>query len=342
MFGRSYTRRELEAQTGHIAQLCGYKRVRFADGLENGTEGIHIWNAAGLQLWVLPGRGMDIGMLHYKGIPLTWSSRTGYVHPSFLQQEGWPKGFHGGLLATCGLNNVGPGCRDGETTYEQHGSISRTPAADVACHGAWQGDDYFLTVQGTVHDADSKGRHLQLRRTIHLSGDGGSLVVMDKVTNLGIASEPCMIQYHMNFGFPLIGKEASLEVAGVRRVLDGEREAERQQWGSFPIHVKRPQVLYYDCDYEGLDEWGQAVIDSPGTGWQASIQYTHQTLPHLWRWNQFADGMHVCAIEPSNCRIKPRTRAKVQGELPLLEPGESRTFGIRFSVNQLAQGGVYL
>jgi hypothetical protein len=38
---------------------------------------------------------------------------------------GWPVGFHGGLLATCGLNNVGPSCIDEDEKHEQHGRISR-------------------------------------------------------------------------------------------------------------------------------------------------------------------------------------------------------------------------
>ncbi|TBL68479.1 DUF4432 family protein [Paenibacillus thalictri] len=341
LFGHSYTRQELEARIGSMDQLCGFKKLQCTEGLENGTQAIHMWNAAGLQLWVLPDRGMDIGRVHFKGIPLTWSSRTGYVQPAYLQQEGWSKGFHGGLLATCGLNNVGPLCRDGDTFHEQHGSISRTPASAVVCQGVWQDDDYVMTVSGKVHDADSKGRHLQMQRSIRLEGDGLTVSIVDEATNLGLQSEPCMIQYHMNFGFPLIGPDASLSVAGVRRVLDRGRqeEIERARWGSFPLHLKQPEVLYYGCEYTEANEWGGAVVANPGLGLEASIEYTHKTLPHLWRWNQFTDGLHVCAIEPSNCLVKPRTSAKAEGRLPVLEPGQTERYGIRFSIKETSIGG---
>lgn len=246
-------------------------------------------------------------------------------------------------MATCGLNNVGPLCRADEAVYEQHGSISRTPASTVMSQGFWQGDDYSITAEGIVDDADSRGRHLQLRRSIRLDGDGTWISIEDHVTNLGIKSEPCMIQYHMNFGFPLVDANASLQVSGVRRVLEnGNKEVEKSQWGSFPTGLKQAQILYFDCQMPEADQWSRVVLRNPGIGLQAAIEYTHETLPHLWRWNQFTDGLHVCSIEPSNCRVKPRTIADEQGLLPILEPGQTQTFGIRFNVEEIALGGSLL
>jgi hypothetical protein len=67
-------------------------------------------------------------------VPLAWVSPTGVVAPHFreLQGEGWLRSFGGGLLVTCGLQNVGEPSERGGEELGLHGRISNTPAALLA------------------------------------------------------------------------------------------------------------------------------------------------------------------------------------------------------------------
>ncbi|WJH37600.1 hypothetical protein N6H14_32090 [Paenibacillus sp. CC-CFT747] len=56
LFGRSWTRDELEARVGRIEQLGGIRRVRLEEGVETGTEQIWVRTGAGLAYAVTPPR----------------------------------------------------------------------------------------------------------------------------------------------------------------------------------------------------------------------------------------------------------------------------------------------
>ncbi|GIP34392.1 DUF4432 family protein [Paenibacillus sp. J2TS4] len=336
IYGENWTRRLVERCIGDIRQLCGVKPLRFSDGLEQGTKGIYVWNAAGLQFWVLPDRCMDIGAVYYKGIPLTWASKTGYVHPSYLQDRGWMAGFHGGLLATCGLNNVGRSCTDEDGAHEMHGRVSRLPAAELQYGGAWTADDYAISISGKVHDCSSLGDHLQLHRHITLKADEAVIRVTDVVSNLGAMAMPCMIKYHMNFGFPIIRDDTRFIVAHRKRLLKEGQELTVADADCFRnITNTGTEMLYHECDYSS-SEWGRVTIHNPRfagkEGFDLAIRYRHETLPHLWQWNNVMDGLYVTAIEPSNCAVKPRSEARKEGCLKYLQPGESIEFVVEFAI----------
>lgn len=336
IFGEQWTRQQVINRVGDISQLCGVKGIHFMDGLEHGTKGLHAWNAAGLQFYALPDRGMDIGAFYYKGIPLAWMSKSGYVHPAHLHKGGWLAGFHGGMLATCGLNNVGRACEDEEGQHEMHGRISRLPAAEVSYGGSWTGDNYSLAISGKVNDASSLGDHMQLHRRIEVPADQPVIRIYDQVTNLGAMKMPCMIKYHMNLGFPLVQDDTSIEVANRRRLLRNSTELIDPRADYFRNSVNTDvEMLYHECEYEH-DQMGEVTVRAPypinNEQLALKIRYKHDTLPHLWQWNNVMDGLYVTAIEPSNCLVKPRSEARRQGLVTELEPGESMDFAVEVSI----------
>lgn len=325
IFNRDYTREEIESLVGDLGQICGIQPLACADGLEKGTNVLKFWNASGLQLDVIPDRAMDLGRLFHKGIPLTWSSGTGYVHPAYLQDRGWPGGFHGGLLATCGLNNVGPACQDGGERHEQHGRISRLPASQVAFASEWVGNDLLLKAQGIMEDRVSTGYHMRLCRQVEVAGARNLIRLRDTVTNLGLDDSPCMLKYHMNFGFPLVEDYAELFVPN----------AEHRPGLRFSEVTADKEVQYIPCRSDETGDLGQAAIRNERLGVEVVVRYSSATLPHLWRWHDFRQGMRVFAIEPSNCRVKPRDQARASGALPTLKPGESIDYTVEIEINEI-------
>ncbi|HEY3410756.1 MAG TPA: DUF4432 family protein, partial [Propionicimonas sp.] len=94
-----------------------------------GGRSIRVSLYGGLTFEVLPERGLDIGSLWYAGSPIAWRSALPAAGPlAGPDGQGWIGSFTGGMLATCGLDNIGP-ARDG---YGLHGSHHSVRAVDVA------------------------------------------------------------------------------------------------------------------------------------------------------------------------------------------------------------------
>jgi hypothetical protein len=58
----------------------------------------------GIDLRIHPDRGFDIGAAWYRGDPLAWISAAGEGGTS---NRDWRLAWGGGLVTTCGLDNVG-------------------------------------------------------------------------------------------------------------------------------------------------------------------------------------------------------------------------------------------
>ena len=105
----------LAERMGDLSQIAGVKRYTLAEGKAAGVEAVDVETGGGLCYTVLPGRGMDIARLTYKGVPVSFMSKTRVVGPQYYEPEGfnWMRSFFGGMLTTCGLSNAGIPCEDG-------------------------------------------------------------------------------------------------------------------------------------------------------------------------------------------------------------------------------------
>ena len=85
--------------------------------IERGCRTVRLYNAAGLDFDVLAERGLGIGRLAYRGVPLSWISPVGVAHPAYLESQplAWLRNWPGGFLTPCGLTQVGsPDVEDGQ------------------------------------------------------------------------------------------------------------------------------------------------------------------------------------------------------------------------------------
>src|SRR5215210_2848 len=108
LFGQELTKRELLRRVGSLDQVAGTRRLRYEEGPEDGVGAVDVRTGGGLRYTVLPARGLDIASGEVDGLPLAWRTAVGDVHPAYTHLSlGWNVGWFGGLLATCGLDNVG-------------------------------------------------------------------------------------------------------------------------------------------------------------------------------------------------------------------------------------------
>ena len=93
---------------GNIDQIAGVREYQLLRGRGEQIQVAEFYNAAGLRFTVIPDRCMDLFDLSYKGVNLSFQSKNGLVAP---QANSAAKGefteqWSGGMLVTCGLDNV--------------------------------------------------------------------------------------------------------------------------------------------------------------------------------------------------------------------------------------------
>ena len=205
IFGKEISREEIHQKTGDISQLGGIKYYEMIDGVSRGVRGIDIKSPCGLDMTVLPDRGMDISNLSYMSTPISWRSTTRDTSNTYYESSGleWLRTFFGGLVTTCGLTHMGaPDIDEGEE-LGLHGRISNISAENVCMDGKWEGDSYKMWVKGKVREARVYGDKLELERKITTWMDQPKVILEDVVENIGSQTSPLMVLYHVNIGYPV-------------------------------------------------------------------------------------------------------------------------------------------
>ena len=80
LFDREFSKLELLQFVGHLSQVLGVQRYVLQEGSASGVEALEGSTGGGLRFQVLPGRGMDLGWLEYRGIPFLFIGKGGVAH----------------------------------------------------------------------------------------------------------------------------------------------------------------------------------------------------------------------------------------------------------------------
>jgi len=343
LYGKTWTRREVEKHLGRIEQIGGLQHSYLSGGKSEGVEQVRLRTGAGLSFEINVSRGMDIGLADYCGTPLTWLSPNGTVHPAFWQggPADWLKTAVGGLLMTCGLTQVGSPDIEGQESLPLHGAAHQLPAELIRCEGEWQDDEYIMNVVGRIRQSRIFGENLTLTRTIRCKIGENRIEIHDVVENGGFSETPFMLLYHFNFGFPLMTDQTELHFPSKKVIArnDGIPVTDFNQW---PVPQKNFQErVYY---HEGLiieKDIATAVIHQPqfpvgDETHPLTIQLTWrvENLPRLVQWKMPGEGVYVLGIEPANCHVEGRVAERKRGKLQTLQPGEVRHFDLALNVNE--------
>lgn len=340
LYGRSYTRRQIEARTGRLEQIGGLRRFTLNEGSEAGAAMIEVRTGAGLTYTVSPSRALDISLAELGGVPLSWQSPNGDVHPTFYDERGaeWLKTAVGGLLMTCGLSAVGAPGEDEGQKLGLHGRIHHLPARQITATGRWNEDEYEMEISGVVDETAIFGEKLRLTRTIRSRLGQNQLAISDVVENIGFAAAPHMLLYHFNFGFPLLDETTTIQLPTQKVTARDEGVPIKgfDRWQT-PETSYQERVYYHQVDEKA--EWVTAVIRNsqfplPGGPQPVSVHlsWSPQQLPRLVQWKMAGAGEHVLGIEPANCHVEGRAAERQRGTLVVLEPGEVRRYELALEV----------
>lgn len=306
---------DLYRYTGNESQLFGVRRLQSTEGRTGGCGVIQIHTAGGLDVEVLPDNGMDLGLVRYKGVNMSFMSKNGYDSPSSFQpfEEEFLRYFPGGMLCTCGLRSVGPANRDGGEWFPLHGRIHGQQAAQV--NACVEGDN--ILVSGVLQESALFGHRLRLRRRITVPVWGSSITVEDTIENLAPAAQEIMLLYHYNFGYPMLSEQARLVLpAGTKtttRDANAEKGLGKELSFTKPIDNEPEQVFFHETNK------GEARLENPALGFAATLDWNQDSLPVFAQWKSMGSGDYVLGLEPANCFIMGRSEERANGTLQTLD-----------------------
>jgi hypothetical protein len=338
LFGRHYTRAEVQAHIGNLAQVGGIRPIELAAGRERGVRGFEVATGTGFAFTVLADRALDITRATYRGRALAYLSPGGEAHPAFYEAPGpgWLQTFPGGLVTTCGLHTLGAPSVDAGEALGLHGRVSALPAEELGYWGEWRGDEYWMTIKGSLVEGVIFGQPLRLTRQLTAKLGGNSVHLADTVENLGGEPTPHMMLYHCNFGFPLVSAAAHLVTSSRRVTPRDDRAAEDfLSWAACtpPAAGFAEQVYYHELEADN-DGIARVALVNPALdgGLGVGMSFHQQTLPRFIQWKQMGYGTYVLGLEPANCLVEGRAAERERGSLVVLQPGETRDYALEIEV----------
>ncbi|MGB5824506.1 MAG: aldose 1-epimerase family protein [Proteocatella sp.] len=319
---------ELLKKTGHMSQIAYARNIIYCDGRAKNLEAVAVKNGD-LSFVVAKDKCMDIIELSYKGRNINFLSKGGLQglgHYDTNEGEA-QRSIMGGLFFTCGLENVGPP----ENGLAMHGRIRSTPAENVSVACRWEDDKYFIRISAEMRQAMLFGENLVLRRTIETVYGESVIHIHDEITNQGFNTQPLMILYHFNIGYPLLDVSSSLYVSS-KGVTGRDTVADKAlpYWNviSEPVDNKPEEVFYHT-----LWDKEECFTRMAGNDVSFRLDFKKTQLPYFTQWKSMASGDYVMGLEPGNCHVEGMLKEKEKLTLEYLPSMKSKNIDLKITLS---------
>jgi hypothetical protein len=267
---------------------------------------------AGIELRVHPTRGLDRGAGWFRGVSLAWIGAAG---EGGADAADWRAAWGGGLLTTCGLDNVGAPSEG----IGLHGTYTFLPAREVATERSRA----QAVVRGTIDDP----RGLRIKRTIRTAVGEGRVEIVDRTANLADEPLEAPLLYHVNLGWPLWDEGSRVETDAAE-VVPRDEDAAPHDWSTAPPQPISGRERVWE--HVGAT---RAVVVNERLGLRVTVE---SDLPRLWQWIDPAPGVYALGIAPANCSVLGRAHDRAEGRLPYLDPGQERSTRIAVAAEEVA------
>lgn len=334
IFNQGFSKQEILKQLGDIRQVAGAQWFEYKSGMAKGASGIRIRNGLGLDLTLLPDNGLDIFELYFKGTPLSWISKNGVVHNQHFdgRETGWLKSFAGGMLVTCGMRNVGPPCEEEGEHFGLHGNYTSLPAENLSIQEYWKEDHFYIEVSGRIQESRVFGCSLVNYRTIAVSSRDNRISISDRIVNEGFHPEPLMILYHFNWGSPLFGPDALLQLKPAHTEVRG-KNASPESWDLFlkPQAGFEERVYLHRLEHNDQNKTGYKLFN-PLINLGVKAEWDIGPLPYFTQWLMCGEGEYVLGMEPGNCFPTGRANERKLNRLEILPSQAEKEISIGVEV----------
>lgn len=322
---RLITRKELLARAGSVQQEAFVRPVVHTEGRATGLPAYLVKNGP-MSLTLTVGKCLDVAEFSYKGVGFHFLAKPGLIGRNHFDTNGEEalRSIMGGLLFTCGLENICAPCRSGGKDYPMHGRMRTTPAEHVRADAEWIGDEYRLTVAGEMREAELFGENLVLRRTVTTSLGERRVVIRDEIENEGFRDEPLMLLYHFNIGHPLLSESCRVVLPSLSVVpRDATSAPHVADWADMdPPKPNEPEYVFiHELATDGDGNTFAAVFNEELLlGMRLGINT--RFLPRFMQWKSTAAGDYAMAFEPANSRPGGRPDHERAGDTHKIGPLE--------------------
>lgn len=325
------------------AQIGGIETSVLDNGLAKGVRIAWVNTGTGLRYKVLIDRALDIAEAFYNQHSLAWLSYAGASLPKAdaARDMEWLSSFGGGLVTTCGLAHIGGTEADEYGSRGVHGRISNTPAlVESIIQPDITTGELDMSITATIKESSLGGPHLELKRSISSTLGQPAIRIHDVITNRGNEPAPHMCLYHCNFGWPLVDEGAHILWRGDQMNVGNDTDdlifneknnfhqclpplgghcGPRNAWAGMDVTP----------DKEGICTAG--ILNQP-LGLGVVMRFKKTQLPWLTNWQHWGPGEYVTALEPGTHPPIGQAKARKEGTLIYIEPGQSRTHDLEITV----------
>ncbi|MEG0585599.1 MAG: aldose 1-epimerase family protein [Christensenellaceae bacterium] len=330
-------RKELLSYTGDFSQVFGIMECVLQNGKSKGIKAYHFYNGKDLELTVLGGKCMNIPHLRYKGSNIGFLNKTGICAPEFYQEnksKGFLRNFEAGFLTTCGITYMGSACEEDDgTQLGLHGPLANTPAENLCARTYWKDDKAYLELCGTMREASLFDENLVLDRKLTVCTDSNKILIQDTVENRGFDTQPLMLLYHFNFGYPMLDEctkvRTNLDEISARDEHSAKGIGQCDEF-SKPI-IGFQEEVFFRTNKEKERRNGIVVIQNEKLGIGVVIRFDPTALPVLNHWKCARAGDYGLGIEPGTCNVGGRKNARKDGTLLNIEPGEIKKYELEIT-----------
>ena len=345
---------QLEISTNHpektFASSWSVTRKILQGGKQEGVELITIDNGL-LKISIIPDRGMGIFDVQSGDIRLGWDSPVKeIVHPSYINLEsrgglGWLEGFNEWMVR-CGLEFAGhPGTDEfidntgspATLNLTLHGKIQNIPASSYEVLIDPE-PPHRIRVRGIIYEKFFYGPKLKLVTEISTIPGSETFQISDLLTNEGAFAQEFQLIYHGNYGSSILEEGATI-FAPARSVTPMNDHAAKSidSWttyqGPTPGFIEEVYLLEPQSDGESNT---LALLTNADRTLATSVRWNLSELPYLTIWKNTAaqeDG-YVTGIEPATGFPFNRKVERKYGRVPMIQPGETRSFTLNFGIHQ--------
>lgn len=309
--------------TGSMQQVMNVRPVTYDEGRAGGMKAYEVTNGP-LKFTVMADKCLDIADVSFFGHNISFLSKPGLMGRNHYDTNGQEaqRSIMGGMLFTCGLENICAPCQVDGRDYPMHGRIRTTPAEHAGADARWEGDDYTVTLSGEMREAELFGENLVLRRKITTQYGQNRICIEDEITNEGFRTEPMMLLYHMNVGYPFLCEDAEIMIP-TRKVTPRDETAALNAANWNKMEAPKDQEPEYVFLHEmAADQEGNtfAAIINEQLGIGLKIEYNTKELPYFMQWKSIASGDYVVGLEPANSSVYGKPYHIREHSLHQMEP----------------------
>lgn len=328
---------ELLRRVGSMDQVAYARRIQYREGRAAGMRAVQAV-CGPLSFVVMEDKALDICEASYYGTPIHFLAKTGLMGRGAYDTHGLEaqRSIMGGMVFTCGLENICAPYAAAGKEYPMHGRMRTTPAEHVCADCRWEDGCYCITISGEMREAELFGENMVIRRTIRAVYGEDSITITDQVINDSFRPEPAMLMYHCNFGYPFL--QEGCRILLPTQAVTPRDEASAPYTGQYgrmdgPVDNAPEQVFLHQLRAGPEGDTFAAVINDE-TLQAVRISFNRRQLPYFMEWKSTASGDYALGLEPANSSVYGRGFHEQAGTLHHLGPQESETYTVRLSFFQ--------